>query len=97
MCGIAGFLVNQENMADNQPGVYGLELLNSMGQAIAHRGPDAHGNYLDDYVGLRHQRLSIMDLSEAGNQPMFSDDQNVVIVFNGEIYNFLEIKEKLTA
>jgi asparagine synthase (glutamine-hydrolysing) len=66
-----------------------------MGNAISHRGPDAHGEYLDSLVGLCHRRLSILDLSEAGNQPMFSDDKNVVIVFNGEIYNFLELRKNL--
>jgi asparagine synthase (glutamine-hydrolysing) len=88
MCGIAGFLTkNYEGLTTND--------LVAMGNAISHRGPDAHGEYLDTSVGLCHRRLSILDLSEAGNQPMFSNDENVVIVFNGEIYNFLELKKDL--
>jgi len=88
MCGIAGFLTkNYEQLTTND--------LVAMGNAISHRGPDAHGEYLDNSVGLCHRRLSILDLSEAGNQPMFSDDENVVIVFNGEIYNFLELRQDL--
>jgi asparagine synthase (glutamine-hydrolysing) len=88
MCGIAGFLTTkfEQLTTDN---------LISMGNSIAHRGPDAHGEYLDSYVGLCHRRLSILDLSEAGNQPMFSSDGNIVIVFNGEIYNFLELRKEL--
>ncbi|MDT0582629.1 asparagine synthase (glutamine-hydrolyzing) [Brumicola blandensis] len=88
MCGIAGFSTkNYEQL--NEPGLV------RMGNAIAHRGPDAHGEYLDEQVGLCHRRLSILDLSDAGKQPMFSDDNSIVIVFNGEIYNFLELKEEL--
>ena len=90
MCGIAGFLTTkfEQLTTDN---------LISMGNSIAHRGPDAHGEYLDSVVGLCHRRLSILDLSEAGNQPMFSSDSNIVIVFNGEIYNFLELRKELEA
>ena len=66
-----------------------------MGESIAHRGPDAHGEYLDEGIGLCHRRLSIIDLSEAGNQPMFSSDRNLVMVFNGEIYNFIELRAEL--
>jgi asparagine synthase (glutamine-hydrolysing) len=66
-----------------------------MGSVIRHRGPDAGGEYLDDQVGLAHRRLSIIDLSEQGNQPMHSADGQLVIVFNGEIYNFLELRAEL--
>jgi asparagine synthase (glutamine-hydrolysing) len=66
-----------------------------MGSVIRHRGPDAGGEYLDDQVGLAHRRLSIIDLSEQGNQPMHSADRRLVIVFNGEIYNFLELRAEL--
>jgi asparagine synthase (glutamine-hydrolysing) len=90
MCGIAGFLtVNYPNLTN--------EHLLAMGDAIAHRGPDAHGEHLDTEVGLCHRRLSILDLSEAGNQPMYSASGDIVIVFNGEIYNFLELKKDLEA
>lgn len=90
MCGIAGFLTNNDDVLIQ-------EHLVAMGNAISHRGPDANGEYLNEHVGLCHRRLSILDLSEAGNQPMFSDDNNIVIVFNGEIYNFQTIKQDLEA
>ena len=90
MCGIAGFSRYQFEPGDES-------LLTTMGQAILHRGPDAGGTYLDDHVGLCHRRLSILDLSAAGNQPMFSKDGRYVIVFNGEIYNFLESRAALEA
>lgn len=88
MCGIAGFTQFHTTEGNEQT-------LSKMGEAILHRGPDAGGIYLDDNVGLCHRRLSILDLSEAGNQPMYSHDENLVIVFNGEIYNFLELRSEL--
>ena len=90
MCGIAGFTRFHHQYGD-------ASLLEKMGEAIAHRGPDAHGVYLDDSIGLCHRRLSILDLSEAGTQPMYSNDGNVVLVFNGEIYNFLELKAEISS
>ncbi|GGX49585.1 asparagine synthase (glutamine-hydrolyzing) [Saccharospirillum salsuginis] len=90
MCGIGGFLRVQNASPDRQH-----EWLSRMGQSILHRGPDAGGVYLDDGVGLVHRRLSIIDLSEAGNQPMVSMSGRYVVVFNGEIYNFPEIRERL--
>ncbi|MBV9987980.1 MAG: asparagine synthase (glutamine-hydrolyzing) [Chitinophagaceae bacterium] len=62
---------------------------------IAHRGPDSQGSFAEDNVFLGHTRLSIQDLSENGNQPMFSSDGRYVIVFNGEIYNHLDVRAKL--
>lgn len=88
MCGIAGFFRTASPAA-------GQNTLAQMGNVISHRGPDAGGEYLDDYVGLAHRRLSIIDLSAQGNQPMFSADGRKVIVFNGEIYNFQELKKDL--
>ncbi|MCF6324174.1 MAG: asparagine synthase (glutamine-hydrolyzing) [Gammaproteobacteria bacterium] len=88
MCGIAGFTRFNHPMGD-------IDSLKAMGHAIFHRGPDAGGEYLDDYIGLAHRRLSIIDLSEAGNQPMTSIDKQMVIAFNGEIYNFIELREEL--
>ena len=88
MCGIAGFLRSCVPNADRTQ-------LKQMGDVIRHRGPDAGGEYLDDQVGLAHRRLSIIDLSPQGNQPMFSADGRLVIVFNGEIYNFLELRTEL--
>jgi asparagine synthase (glutamine-hydrolysing) len=90
MCGIAGFTQFSAAVGD-------IDTLKNMGNAILHRGPDAGGEYLDEHVGLAHRRLSIIDLSEAGNQPMFSHDRKLVIVFNGEIYNFLELRQQLLA
>ena len=88
MCGIAGFLRSCSPQADRST-------LQRMGEVILHRGPDAGGVYLDETVGLAHRRLSIIDLSVDGNQPMTSVDGRYVIVFNGEIYNFLELRAEL--
>ena len=88
MCGIAGF---KRTFHCENPD----QLLTAMGNVIAHRGPDAAGNYADDHIGLVHRRLSILDLSPQGNQPMFSADGRHVIVFNGEIYNFQDLRQKL--
>ncbi|MCP5404693.1 MAG: asparagine synthase (glutamine-hydrolyzing) [Pseudomonadaceae bacterium] len=86
MCGIAGFL-----------GDYDAGVLAAMANAIAHRGPDGEGAYLnsDGPVGLAHRRLAIIDLSPAGAQPMESADGRYITVFNGEIYNYKEIAEFL--
>lgn len=87
MCGIAGvFHLN------DRPEV---KVLQKMTDAIAHRGPDGEGHWINDSLALGHRRLSIIDLSQAGSQPMFYDDKNLVIVFNGEIYNYLELKNDL--
>ncbi|CAG1003883.1 asparagine synthase (glutamine-hydrolysing) [Myxococcaceae bacterium] len=88
MCGIAGF-----------SGHFPAGFLDRANRAIAHRGPDAEGVWSDMEagVGLAHRRLSIIDLSPAGAQPMASDDGSVVIVFNGEIYNFRELRAELEA
>jgi asparagine synthase (glutamine-hydrolysing) len=64
---------------------------------IKHRGPDAEGTYIDASVALGHRRLSIIDVSEAGNQPLYSEDGSLVLVFNGEIYNYQSIREDLIA
>ena len=93
MCGLAGFIV----AGDVLPFEKWPALLMKMGLAIRHRGPDDSGVWLDESagVGLVHQRLSILDLSSAGHQPMTSVDGRFVIVFNGEIYNHLDIREEL--
>ncbi len=83
MCGINGFNFKNE------------QLIQAMNQAIQHRGPDDQGVYADDNFTFGHLRLSIIDLSAAGHQPMFSADGNLVIIYNGELYNFLEIKKDL--
>lgn len=89
MCGIAGFTQYQNDIAD-VPGI-----LSQMGEAIRHRGPDAGGEFIEDKVALCHRRLSIIDLSEAGAQPMHSPSGRYVTVYNGEIYNFQELKKEL--
>ena len=83
MCGIIGIL--GENVSQHQ--------LERMIKVQQHRGPDANGVYVspDRKIGLAHNRLSIIDLSEAGRQPMFSGDGNYILVFNGEIYNYKEL------
>ncbi|MBP2682163.1 MAG: asparagine synthase (glutamine-hydrolyzing), partial [Deltaproteobacteria bacterium] len=90
MCGIAGFLSTEAARP-------GEEVLRAMGDALAHRGPDASGTFLspDGRVGLSHRRLSILDLSPAGAQPMYSADGSLVLSFNGEVYNFREIRAEL--
>ncbi len=88
MCGIAGKI-----QTDRQP--VQRELLMAMGAQLRHRGPDDSGTYVKGHVGLAHQRLSILDLSPAGHQPMSNPQGNLWIVFNGEIYNFEELKGSL--
>jgi asparagine synthase (glutamine-hydrolysing) len=92
MCGISGFV--------DFKGKNGQSELRSMTDALFHRGPDASGYYFDQTdsfsIGLGHRRLSIIDLSPAGNQPMQFLDNRYWIVFNGEIYNYAEIKKVLT-
>ena len=94
MCGFAGFA-----SPDGLPGSGGDSnaLLERMGEAIRHRGPDAGGIWLDEKlsVGLSHRRLSIIDLSELGAQPMASGTGRYVIAFNGEIYNFRKLRAEL--
>ncbi len=87
MCGITGFISSE---LDNNN-------LLRMTNALKHRGPDAFGYYYDNIlnIGLGHRRLSIIDVSEAGNQPMTSHCERYTMVFNGEVYNFNEIKKKL--
>jgi asparagine synthase (glutamine-hydrolysing) len=93
MCGIAGFWGDGYN--HNEASV----ILSEMGSSIAHRGPDDSGVFFDERsgLGLAHRRLSILDLSSSGSQPMVSKDDRYVIVFNGEIYNHLEIRKELDA
>lgn len=84
MCGIYGFLSKKYTQAQLETATNSLEK----------RGPDSLGYYFESPLGLGHRRLSIIDLS-SGGQPMFSEDKNIVIVFNGEIYNFQSIKKEL--
>ncbi|MFQ5964412.1 MAG: asparagine synthase (glutamine-hydrolyzing) [Candidatus Scalinduaceae bacterium] len=88
MCGIAGiFNLNGEPVSP--------VLLRRMTDAIAHRGPDGEGFYTDSFVGLGHRRLAIIDLSPAGQQPMITEDEQFAITYNGEVYNFRELRLEL--
>lgn len=88
MCGITGIL----NL-DKRP--ISLKTLKKMTNIILHRGPDCEGYWHDTYVGFGHRRLSVIDLSSLANQPMQSLDKKVIITYNGEIYNFIDIKREL--
>jgi asparagine synthase (glutamine-hydrolysing) len=90
MCGITG-LINL-NGAPVSP-----VILQKMTDAIAHRGPDGEGHWIEANVGLGHRRLSIIDLSPAGHQPMISADHRYILSYNGEIYNFRELRTELEA
>jgi asparagine synthase (glutamine-hydrolysing) len=90
MCGITGIF----NL-DSEPASF--VILQKMTDAIAHRGPDGEGSYVDGPIGLGHRRLAIIDLSPAGHQPMMTVDGHHVLVFNGEIYNFQELRLELEA
>ena len=88
MCGFVGFTGDVENKQ---------QVLAAMMDRIVHRGPDMGDQFINDSVALGFRRLSILDLSEAGKQPMRNDEETVVITFNGEIYNFQEIRSELEA
>lgn len=88
MCGVNGIF----GIEDTQKLRQGI---GSMNQSLSHRGPNDEGEYYDKNLGLGHRRLSILDLSKAGHQPMKSFNDRYVIVFNGEIYNYMELKHKL--
>src|SRR5688572_8625763 len=90
MCGIAGIL-RFDRSARVEPGE-----LAAMGDAIAHRGPDAAGTFVEGGVGLVHRRLSIIDVA-GGRQPLFNEDRSALVVFNGEIYNYRELTARLAA
>lgn len=94
MCGINGILTHQA--ASQHPDVLATAV-QAMNLATAHRGPDGEGLWQDEQVALGHRRLAILDLSEAGHQPMFNEDGQLVLVFNGEIYNYLELIPELVA
>ncbi|MDR1688767.1 MAG: asparagine synthase (glutamine-hydrolyzing) [Clostridiales bacterium] len=87
MCGFVGFTEKAENQE---------EIISIMSEKIKHRGPDSSGVYADENITLGFRRLSIIDLSEEGSQPVFNEDKSIVIVFNGEIYNYQNLREELT-
>jgi asparagine synthase (glutamine-hydrolysing) len=88
MCGVAGYI----NL-DGEPAA--STIVTSMMKAIRHRGPDGEGSYIDGQVGLGHVRLSIIDLTDGGRQPMQSPSGRYIIIYNGELYNFLELRVEL--
>ena len=85
MCGIVGFVNKDKNKQD---------IIEKMAKRIEHRGPDDAGYYTDNFVALGHRRLSIIDLN-TGHQPIYNENENIIIIFNGEIYNYLELKKEL--
>ncbi|MEQ1585538.1 MAG: asparagine synthase (glutamine-hydrolyzing) [Cyclobacteriaceae bacterium] len=89
MCGIAGILYFDRSRSVEQ------DRLVSMRDTLNHRGPDGAGIFIDHEIGLAHRRLSIIDLSERGHQPFFSPDKRYIITFNGEIFNFKELRRDL--
>jgi len=90
MCGVAGvFHLNGDPVSP--------AALQAMTDSISHRGPDGEGHFIDGSLGLGHRRLAIIDLSPAGRQPMATEDGRFIISYNGEIYNFKELRVKLEA
>ena len=85
MCGVCGFT---GQVIDRD------QVLESMTEVITHRGPDSKGFYTDDYMSMGFRRLSIIDLDE-GQQPIYNEDKSLVLTFNGEIYNYRELREEL--
>ncbi len=88
MCGIAGYIHFDSTKSVNP------STLKMMTDCMVYRGPDAEGFFLENNIALGHRRLSILDL-DLGAQPMLSDDKNYVLVYNGEIYNYIELREEL--
>src|SRR6185503_13943385 len=88
MCGIAGILNFSHSQSE-------MEAIRRMTDAMAHRGPDAVGTYADGPLTFGHLRLSIIDLSSAANQPFTDNSGRYIIAFNGEIYNYNEVKQQL--
>lgn len=86
MCGIAGYISKKKPSK---------KIVKLMTDRIAYRGPDAEGFYVDNQCALGHRRLSIIDLSKTGNQPIYNEEKDIVIVYNGEIYNYVELREEL--
>ena len=88
MCGITGFAQAHHDAEEAR------RIIKAMADRIIYRGPDGEGYYVDDQVALGHRRLSIIDL-EGGKQPMFNEDGSLVVIFNGEIYNFQTLRQEL--
>ena len=88
MCGVCGFtgeIVNRD------------AVLQRMTEVITHRGPDSHGFYTDETISMGFRRLSIIDIAQTGDQPIYNEDRTLVLTFNGEIYNYRELRAELIA
>ena len=85
MCGITGYIGKDKNKK---------KIIKKMNDRIIHRGPDNEGTYIDEYLALGHRRLSIIDL-KSGNQPIYNEDKSILIIYNGEVYNYKELGEEL--
>ena len=92
MCGINGFLYFKNGISETDA----IVKIKKMNDTISHRGPDSDGVYVKQNVTLGFRRLSIIDLSSTANQPMLNGDETIAIVFNGEIYNYIELYQELT-
>ena len=90
MCGINGIVDFKNNL--NKIDI--RNIINNFNKSISHRGPDGNGCEVIDNIGLGHTRLSIIDLSKNGKQPMYDKNNNVLISYNGEVYNFLDLKNQ---
>lgn len=88
MCGFTGFVGQTDNRE---------QVLENMMNTIIHRGPDSSGSFVDAHAALGFRRLSIIDISESGDQPLYNEDKTMVLTFNGEIYNYPELREELIA
>lgn len=96
MCGINGaFALNKENIVGQKPNI--RSTIDDMNGSILHRGPDSDGVYVKGPVAFGFRRLSIIDLDDSANQPMADTEENVVLVFNGEVYNYVELRQELEA
>ena len=90
MCGITGLInINNEPVSP--------VVLKKMTDSISHRGPDGEGHWIEDNVGIGHRRLAIIDLSPAGHQPMINAGNRYLLSYNGEVYNFRELRSELEA
>ena len=88
MCGFTGILnLKGDSISQN--------ILKKMTDELHHRGPDGEGYWIDRQMGMGHRRLTVIDLSEAGQQPMYTPDLRFVLAYNGEVYNYLEFRSKL--
>ena len=86
MCGFTGFVGAVEDRE---------QVLENMMNTIVHRGPDSFGSFVDEEAALGFRRLSIIDITETGDQPLYNEDKTKVLTFNGEIYNYQELREEL--